>query len=138
MATDIAARGIDVSLISHVINYDIPDTSDAYIHRIGRTGRAARTGDAFTLVTGEDTALVRAIEKVLAAPLERRTLPAFDYSVPAPNKETEFVRPPRQPMQRRKPDTARKTAAVANTSAKPRSAGTKKPVHGERGKSGRV
>ena len=51
VATDIAARGIDVSQISHVINYDMPDTADAYIHRIGRTGRAARSGDAFTLVT---------------------------------------------------------------------------------------
>ena len=52
VATDIAARGLDVESISHVINYDMPDTADAYIHRIGRTGRAERTGDAFTLVTG--------------------------------------------------------------------------------------
>ncbi|HJV36480.1 DEAD/DEAH box helicase, partial [Geomonas sp.] len=73
VATDIAARGIDVSQVSHVINYDIPDTTEAYIHRIGRTGRAARSGDAFTLVTGEDGAVVRAIEKVLQAPIERRT-----------------------------------------------------------------
>ena len=54
VATDIAARGIDVSQISHVINYDMPDTAEAYTHRIGRTGRAARTGDAFTLVSHED------------------------------------------------------------------------------------
>ena len=59
VATDIAARGIDVSQVSHVINYDIPDTPEAYIHRIGRTGRAARSGDAFTLVTSEDTSMVR-------------------------------------------------------------------------------
>ncbi len=137
VATDIAARGIDVSLISHVINYDIPDTSDAYIHRIGRTGRAARTGDAFTLVTGEDTVMVRAIEKVLAAPLERRNLAGFDYSIPAPKKETEFIRPPRQAMQGRKPDTAKKAAAQASApSADPRSAGKKASVHGERRKRG--
>jgi len=53
VATDIAARGIDVTRISHVINYDMPSTADAYTHRIGRTGRAAKTGDAFTFVTGE-------------------------------------------------------------------------------------
>jgi ATP-dependent RNA helicase RhlE len=131
VATDIAARGIDVSQISHVINYDIPDTSDAYIHRIGRTGRAARTGDAFTLVTGDDSATVRAIEKVLAAPLERRTLAGFDYSVPAPKKETEFIRPPRQAMPARKPKpvTAKKTAARVDTAAQPGAARTKAPAH---------
>ncbi len=101
VATDIAARGIDVSQISHVINYDIPDTPEAYIHRIGRTGRAARSGDAFTLVTGEDTLMVRTIEKVLGKPLARRRLEDFDYTVPAPRKDTEFNRPPRQPVVRR-------------------------------------
>ena len=106
VATDIAARGIDVSQISHVINYDIPDTAEAYIHRIGRTGRAARSGDAFTLVTGEDTLMVRAIEKVLGKPLERRRLADFDYTVAAPRKDNEFARPPRQPAVRRpKPAT---------------------------------
>ncbi|MCM2266016.1 MAG: DEAD/DEAH box helicase [Desulfuromonadales bacterium] len=110
VATDIAARGIDVSQISHVINYDIPDTPEAYIHRIGRTGRAARSGDAFTLVTGEDTAMVRAIEKVLGKPVERRRLEGFDYTVPAPRKDSEFARPPRQPVARRP-----KPAAAAST-----------------------
>ena len=118
VATDIAARGIDVSQISHVINYDIPDTAEAYIHRIGRTGRAARTGDAFTLVTGEDTAMVRAIEKVLGKPLERRRLADFDYSVPAPRKDTEFARPPRQPAVRR-PRPATSGNAPAAEAAKP-------------------
>jgi len=103
VATDIAARGIDVSQISHVVNYDIPDTAEAYVHRIGRTGRAARSGDAFTLVTGEDTVMVRTIEKALGAQLERRTVEGFDYSVPAPQKDAEFARPPRQPHPGRKP-----------------------------------
>lgn len=103
VATDIAARGIDVSQVSHVINYDIPDTTEAYIHRIGRTGRAAKSGDAFTLVTDEDGAMVRAIEKTLGTAIERRTIAGFDYTVPAPRKDDEFARPPRQPNPRRKP-----------------------------------
>ena len=84
VATDIAARGIDVSGISHVINYDMPDTVDAYTHRIGRTGRAAKTGDAFTFVTPQDRAFVGDIEHVLGERIERRTLTDFDYNVPAP------------------------------------------------------
>ncbi|HKK01062.1 MAG TPA: C-terminal helicase domain-containing protein, partial [Desulfuromonadales bacterium] len=96
VATDIAARGIDVSQVSHVINYDIPDTTEAYIHRIGRTGRAARSGDAFTLVTGEDTAMVRAIEKVLGSTIERRTIEGFDYKVAAPAAQPQSPRAPRQ------------------------------------------
>jgi ATP-dependent RNA helicase RhlE len=111
VATDIAARGIDVSQISHVVNYDIPDTPEAYIHRIGRTGRAARTGDAFTLVTAEDTAMVQAIERVLSAPLDRRIVENFDYAVPAPKKDGEFARPTRQPAPRRKPSGAGKSSA---------------------------
>jgi ATP-dependent RNA helicase RhlE len=84
VATDIAARGIDVSGISHVINYDMPDTVEAYTHRIGRTGRAAKTGDAFTFVTPEDKGFVGDIEHVLGERIERRTLADFDYNVPAP------------------------------------------------------
>jgi len=110
VATDIAARGIDVSQISHVVNYDIPDTAEAYIHRIGRTGRAARSGDAFTLVTGEDTPMVRTIEKKLSAELERRTVEGFDYSVPAPHKDSEFARPPRPPQGHKK-QAARKAGS---------------------------
>jgi len=101
VATDIAARGIDVSTISHVINYDMPDTAEAYTHRIGRTGRADKTGDAFTFVTGEDSNMVRTIERVLGESLERRTLDGFDYRAPAPAKNTEFARGPRPPRNRR-------------------------------------
>jgi len=85
VATDIAARGLDVQSISHVINYDMPATADDYVHPIGRTGRAERTGDAFTLVTPEDNAMVRTLEKIMAQPLERKVLDGFDYGVlPAP------------------------------------------------------
>jgi len=108
VATDIAARGIDVSQVSHVINYDIPDTSEAYIHRIGRTGRAARNGDAFTMVTDEDTIMVKAIERTLGAAIERRTVEGFDYNVPAPRKDDEFARPPRPPRPPRNQPKAKK------------------------------
>ena len=98
VATDIAARGIDVLDISHVINYDMPDSTDAYINRIGRTGRVGKTGDAFTFVTNEDTAMVRALEHLLNAPLQCRTLQSFDYTLAAPCSER--IRSPRQ-LQRR-------------------------------------
>lgn len=84
VATDIAARGLDIETISHVINYDMPDTADAYIHRIGRTGRAQRTGDAFTLITDDDKDMIRTLERIMGAPLKRETLEGFDYSRPAP------------------------------------------------------
>ncbi|MBA3036730.1 MAG: DEAD/DEAH box helicase [Desulfobacterium sp.] len=86
VATDIAARGIDVCKISHVINYDIPDTPDAYIHRIGRTGRADQSGDAFTLITNDDKEMVNNIDRVIGSKVEHRTLTGFDYGVPAPKK----------------------------------------------------
>jgi ATP-dependent RNA helicase RhlE len=79
VATDVAARGIDVSDISHVINFDMPDTVDAYTHRIGRTGRVHKTGEAFTFVAQGDEPLVREIEKVLGKRIERRRLPGFSY-----------------------------------------------------------
>jgi ATP-dependent RNA helicase RhlE len=86
VATDIAARGLDVESISHVINYDMPDTADAYIHRIGRTGRAQRTGDAFTLVTPEDNDMIKILERIMGSPLKRETLEGFDYTAAAPPK----------------------------------------------------
>ena len=107
VATDIAARGIDVSCISHVINYDMPDTADAYTHRIGRTGRAAKTGDAFTFITREDEEMVRSIERVLGKKVERCMLEGFDYKKSAPARDTEFARPPREPQRRRQSEGAR-------------------------------
>jgi ATP-dependent RNA helicase RhlE len=101
VATDIAARGIDVSSISHVINYDMPDTADAYTHRIGRTGRAAKTGDAFTFITREDEETVQSIERILGEKIERRKLNDFEYKMPAPARDNEFARPPRVPQRRR-------------------------------------
>jgi ATP-dependent RNA helicase RhlE len=79
VATDVAARGIDVSDISHVINFDMPDTADAYTHRIGRTGRANTKGEAFTLAVQADDTIVRDVEKILGFRIERRRLSEFDY-----------------------------------------------------------
>lgn len=79
VATDVAARGIDVSDISHVINFDIPDTVDAYTHRIGRTGRADQSGEAFTFVGQADGKMIRDIERLVGQPIERRELDGFDY-----------------------------------------------------------
>jgi ATP-dependent RNA helicase RhlE len=99
VATDIAARGLDIDSISHVINFDMPDTADAYIHRIGRTGRAQRTGDAFTLVTPEDNDMIRSLERIMGGPIKRETFTDFDYTVPAPprsgHERHEGNRPPR-------------------------------------------
>jgi ATP-dependent RNA helicase RhlE len=88
VATDIAARGLDVDSISHVINFDMPDTADAYIHRIGRTGRAKRSGDAFTLVTPDDDDMIRKLEKIMGHKLERQTIKGFDYTASAPPRST--------------------------------------------------
>jgi ATP-dependent RNA helicase RhlE len=117
VATDIAARGIDVSRVSHVINYDIPSTPDAYIHRIGRTGRAARTGDAFTLVTDEDVTMVRAIERVLGSSIKSKAIDGFDYDAPAPKKNQEFTRPPRPANPRRQPQSKQKPAGTRTPAA---------------------
>ncbi|TAN42351.1 MAG: DEAD/DEAH box helicase [Nitrospirae bacterium] len=125
VATDIAARGIDVSQISHVINYDMPDTSDAYTHRIGRTGRAAKTGDAFTFVTREDEDMVRSIERVLGEKVERRTIEGFDYKKQAPARDAEFARPPRESHRHRqqaKPVQTKPHAASPNKSRQSMSA----------------
>jgi ATP-dependent RNA helicase RhlE len=108
VATDIASRGIDVSSISHVINFDVPATVDDYIHRIGRTGRAAKTGDAFTLCTREDEGLVRAIEHRLQTRLVRRTLPDFNYHGIGHQGETPRVRV--KPVEPRLDGTPRRPA----------------------------
>jgi len=86
VATDVASRGIDVADIAHVINYDMPDTADAYTHRVGRTGRVQQTGEALTLAQPEDEVMVRQIERVLGKPIERRRLAGFNYG--AFNPET--------------------------------------------------
>ena len=78
VATDIAARGIDVQGVSHVINFDVPTTPEAYTHRIGRTGRAEREGIACTFVTGNDHSWLRATERLIGKPIDRREVAGFE------------------------------------------------------------
>ena len=87
VATDIAARGIDVENISHVVNFDMPDTVDAYTHRIGRTGRVHKSGKAFTFMAPGDEPMVRDIERLLGKQIERRRLPGFNYGSPEPKSQ---------------------------------------------------
>ena len=79
VATDIAARGLDIAGVSHVINYDVPENPEDYVHRIGRTGRAHNTGDAFTLVTEEDVRDARSIERYMGVMVERKKVEGFPY-----------------------------------------------------------
>ncbi len=79
VATDIAARGLDIAGVSHVINYDVPENAEDYVHRIGRTGRAQNTGDAFTLVTEEDVRDARSIERYMGVGVERKKIEGFPY-----------------------------------------------------------
>ncbi len=107
VATDIAARGIDVSQISHVINYDMPSTPEAYIHRIGRTGRASQTGEAFTLLTASDISMAHAIDRILGERVERRTLTDFDYG-PQGSPDVKPNRKPASPTRNARPAKRRR------------------------------
>jgi len=80
VATDIAARGIDVTALGHVVNFDVPHVAEDYIHRVGRTARADATGAAFTLVAPEEEEDLRGIERAINQRLPRVTLPDFDYA----------------------------------------------------------
>ena len=96
VATDLASRGIDVAGVSHVINFDVPNTPEAYTHRIGRTGRAERSGRAYTFVSREDSGAVRAIERSLGSAITRRLVPGFDTVTALP------AEPPRPPSRGRR------------------------------------
>jgi ATP-dependent RNA helicase RhlE len=100
VATDIAARGIDVHQVSHVVNFDMPSTVDAYTHRIGRTGRAEREGKAYTFVTGDDRQLVGAVERRIGAPIPRKAVEGF-APIRFPKNQSEEDREPNQ--QHKKP-----------------------------------
>ena len=83
VATDIAQRGLDISGITHVINYDVPQQAEDYVHRIGRTGRAAREGDAYTFMAPDEIAMVRTIERVIGQPIPRISVPGYDFGTVA-------------------------------------------------------
>ncbi len=115
VATDIAQRGLDVSGISHVINYDVPQQPEDYVHRIGRTGRAAATGDAFTFMSPDEIAMVRTIERVIGQQIPRISVPGYDFgsvgpvdedasalaaTLPLPATETPAKEPARRQLRR--------------------------------------
>ena len=107
VATDIAARGLDIADVSHVINYDVPQHPEDYIHRIGRTGRAEAHGDAFTIMVAEDAGHVFAIERFISQKIPRVKLENFDYRYTALFEEVQ-TRPaagrfPRQSARRAHP-----------------------------------
>ena len=79
VATDIAQRGLDISGITHVINYDVPQQAEDYVHRIGRTGRAASTGDAYTFMCADEIAMVKTIERMIGQPIPRISVPGYDF-----------------------------------------------------------
>ncbi len=106
VATDIAARGIDVLGISHVINYDVPDTPETYIHRTGRTGRAARTGQAFSFVSREDRKMISLIEHNLGKKMLREVPPAFACEAEEYMRKEKRKRFSRQMPRRKKPAAA--------------------------------
>jgi ATP-dependent RNA helicase RhlE len=121
VATDIAARGIDVEALSHVINFDVPGAPEDYIHRVGRTGRAERTGEAFTFVAPDEEPGLRAIERALGKTLPRVTLPDFDYRARGPELEIPIAdriaairQRKREERERARVNAARRAANVRN------------------------
>lgn len=122
VATDIAARGIDVPEISHVVNFDMPDTVDAYTHRVGRTARASRTGSAINLVTPDNLDVISGVEMLLNTRLECRKIDGFDYDAP-------LVR--EAPMRVPRPASRRRESRPAAVSDRRRT-GARRPVQGHR------
>ncbi|TFW35089.1 DEAD/DEAH box helicase [Massilia horti] len=116
VATDIAARGIDIDQLPHVVNYDLPNVPEDYVHRIGRTGRAGATGEAVSLVCVDEHQMLKDIEKLIKQTLPRHVIPGFE---PDPNAKP-------QPIQLRSGDRGHQNRGRAggNRNAKPRAAGT--------------
>ncbi len=120
VATDIAARGIDIKELPHVINLDLPNVPEDYVHRIGRTGRAGSTGEAISLVSADEFEQLRDIEQVIQQLLERREMAGFEPNFPLPVTALKPPRKPNKPKKPKKPKTDHAPAS-ANTS-KPASA----------------
>jgi len=115
VATDIAARGIDVSGISHVVNYDVPDTVEAYTHRTGRTGRAERTGKAFSFVTSNDGPIIKTVERTLGRKIRRETIADFDCG----NDDAPTLTPKTRNNTGRPTNRRRKPMSVRKRTSKP-------------------
>ncbi|ANM29594.1 hypothetical protein ABI59_08395 [Acidobacteria bacterium Mor1] len=128
VATDIAARGIDIEQVSHVVNFDMPTTPEGYTHRIGRTGRAERQGRAYTFVSGEDREMIRAVERRIGAMIPRLSVEGITGELPA-DREQPRRRPSDRPAssrprrRRRRPAGSRPRSQSGNASKPGRSAG---------------
>ena len=116
VATDIAARGIDIIGLSHVLNFDVPGSAEDYVHRIGRTARAEALGDALTLVAPDEEASLRDIEHALRVPIERATVPGFDYAA--------------RPSERLEVPLGQRIAAIRERRAQERQAAARRPARG--------
>jgi ATP-dependent RNA helicase RhlE len=117
VATDVAARGIDIALLPHVVNYELPRAPADYVHRIGRTGRAGEEGQAISLVSHDEVASLRMVEKLIGAAIKRDQVPGFEASAVAPPMPPE---PPRGPRPARNSNQARKPSGQSTN--KPRAA----------------
>ena len=136
VATDIAARGIDVDALGHVVNFDVPLVADDYIHRVGRTGRAEATGEAFTFVSPQEQGELAAIERVLGRKLPRVTVPDFDYTarphgqleIPIAQRIAEIRARKAQERARRDANAGRRSAHASPPSERPH----REHQHGDR------
>jgi ATP-dependent RNA helicase RhlE len=133
VATDIAARGIDVEALGHVVNFDVPAASEDYIHRVGRTARAELTGEAFTLAAPEEADDLRAIERAIGKSLPRVTLPDFDYAA-KPTAKLEVPRGERIAQIRARRAEERARSAVKAERAAERAAAPSAPASPRRGR----
>ncbi len=137
VATDIAARGIDIEALPHVVNFDVPMVPDDYIHRVGRTARAELTGDAFTFVSPEEEGELRAIERAVGKRLPRVTVPDFDYKarpegrleVPLVERIAQIRARKAEDRQRAKANAERRAAHLAAEEVRKR-VGVQRPAHG--------
>jgi len=129
VATDIAARGIDVDGISHVVNYDFPPQAEDYVHRIGRTGRAHAVGDALSFVTPEDRGALQSLERFIGRGLVRRKAEGFDYSSAAPPPPADADRS--RPLRGRSGESRRASPASGSPSG-PGSSSRSGPPRGGR------
>jgi ATP-dependent RNA helicase RhlE len=118
VATDIAARGIDVEALGLVCNFDVPLQAEDYVHRVGRTGRASAAGDACTLVAPDEESRLRSIEQTLGRSMPRAKVPGFDYDKQLPRDSGSFSRERRQPRTFRSPASAPTETGMAETLAK--------------------
>jgi ATP-dependent RNA helicase RhlE len=128
VATDIAARGIDVDALGHVVNFDVPQVPDDYIHRVGRTGRAEATGDAFTFVAPDEESNLRDIERAIGRRLPRVTVPDFDYAARPPARlEVPLAQRIAEIRARKREDRARAQVHAARRAAAARHPGRRLP-----------